>query len=995
MKNFKRVLLAASISLPVIGGQALAAGNVNGSIDGTVISSSGNDLSGATIIIENDKNGFRRTMSTGENSDFRVNLPTGIYKVTVQKDGYQPAVVEAVAVSIGSSTKLDIPLISGDLEEVVVVGEAVPQIRTGTAESALNIGLSDIEMLPVARNIESVALLAPGTVLGDSGFGEDKDLISFGGASVGENAYYIDGLNVTNFRNGLGGSSVPFEFYDQFQIKTGGYSAEFGRSLGGVFNAVTKKGSNEFEYGVVAYYEPAALRSEAPDSLSADGTLYDLNSENEESKYTTDYYVSGPIIPDKLFFYALYEQQETVEEFTTRGSPSRYNDRSIDDDFWGVNLTWNVTDNHILSYMQFSDKRTRENDQFNYDYFNRDKKEYTGTKWDKRGGDNWLVRYDGQITDNFSVSMLHGQNEYSLTTISTTDLECPYVRDFSAGALPGNTDERPGCQASSRVQTGGDERVADRIDFEWVIDDHTIRFGYDQETNSSSSKETYSGTGLRAGGGVYYRYYTYLPDVELPNGGIVPPTNGAETPVHIVSYRVGDVEGDFEVESKAFYIEDTWDITDTLTLSAGIRNETFSNLNGEGDTFIEIDDQWAPRLSFSWDPGGDGESRVYGNWGRYFMPIASNTNVRLSGGELGFERYFIFDGEYDPKTYAPTNVGADGVPTSEEVGSARVTSDGNVPDSAQLSDKDLKPMYQDEFILGYERLFADDWTLGIKATYRDLKSHIDDVSIDHAVDALGYEHTGDGHGYVLANPGSDITIPYDRYGTGELEMTTFSAELLNYPEAKRTYKELEFSAKRAFDGIWGLSASYTWSQSKGNSEGYVKSDNAQDDAGITQDFDFPELMDGANGYLPNDRTHKIKIYGNYQVMENLLLGANFLLQSGRPINSFGAGHPNGTPAYGDTYYVTDSNGNLIKTSRGSRGRTSWVNQIDLSLVYSTRIGLADVELRAEVFNLLDADAETEVYEFAESSPGVLDPSWGVNQEYQAPRYFRFGASARF
>lgn len=77
-------------------------------------------------------------------------------------------------------------------------------------------------MLPVARNIESVALLAPGTVLGDSGFGEEKELISFGGASVGENAYYIDGLNVTNFRNGLGGSSVPFEFYDQFQIKTGG-----------------------------------------------------------------------------------------------------------------------------------------------------------------------------------------------------------------------------------------------------------------------------------------------------------------------------------------------------------------------------------------------------------------------------------------------------------------------------------------------------------------------------------------------------------------------------------------------------------------------------------------------------------------------------------------------------------------------------------------------------------------------------------------------------
>lgn len=66
-------------------------------------------------------------MSTGGDSDFRVNLPTGIYRVTVQKDGYQPAIVEAVAVSIGSSTKLDIPLTLGDLEEVVVVGRPFPR----------------------------------------------------------------------------------------------------------------------------------------------------------------------------------------------------------------------------------------------------------------------------------------------------------------------------------------------------------------------------------------------------------------------------------------------------------------------------------------------------------------------------------------------------------------------------------------------------------------------------------------------------------------------------------------------------------------------------------------------------------------------------------------------------------------------------------------------------------------------------------------------------
>ena len=59
---------------------------------------------------------------------------------------------------------------------------------------------------------------------------------------MAENQIYINGLNVTNFRNGLGFSNVPYEFYEQFQVKTGGYSAEFGRSTGGVINAVTKSG---------------------------------------------------------------------------------------------------------------------------------------------------------------------------------------------------------------------------------------------------------------------------------------------------------------------------------------------------------------------------------------------------------------------------------------------------------------------------------------------------------------------------------------------------------------------------------------------------------------------------------------------------------------------------------------------------------------------------------------------------------------------------------
>jgi outer membrane receptor protein involved in Fe transport len=117
-------------------------------------------------------------------------------------------------------------------------------------------------------------MLAPGTTLGDGGLG-DRPLVSFGGASVAENVFYINGMDVTNFYDGLGGNTTPFEFYQEFQVKTGGYGAVFGRSTGGVINAVTKRGGSEWRFGAGGYWEPDSLREtsrcsmQPPELLSA------------------------------------------------------------------------------------------------------------------------------------------------------------------------------------------------------------------------------------------------------------------------------------------------------------------------------------------------------------------------------------------------------------------------------------------------------------------------------------------------------------------------------------------------------------------------------------------------------------------------------------------------------------------------------------------------------------------------------------------------------
>jgi len=191
-----------------------AGSNVNGVINGTVVDSDGAAIGGVTVTATNPSNGLSRSVTSDDDGSYSVNVPTGIYNVSSEKAGTTSGRVNDVAVTLGaaSTVKLVVGTRGESLEEVIVLGTAI-STNTDVASTGLNISIEDIELLPVGRNIESVALLAPGTVSGDSAFGEEKNLVSFGGSSVAENVYYIDGLNVTNFRNGLGGSTVPFEFY--------------------------------------------------------------------------------------------------------------------------------------------------------------------------------------------------------------------------------------------------------------------------------------------------------------------------------------------------------------------------------------------------------------------------------------------------------------------------------------------------------------------------------------------------------------------------------------------------------------------------------------------------------------------------------------------------------------------------------------------------------------------------------------------------------------
>jgi outer membrane receptor protein involved in Fe transport len=958
MRNFliKIIVVAAMAML----GATVQAQQSGGGIHGSVVG----DSSGVQVQVTSTDHGVSQSRSIGSDGSFRFDgLAPGNYEVSVIKDG---TTVDSapVTVSLAGVTSLSMATTQSAVEEIIVTGGRIRAFDTSIAEQGLVITAGELLLLPVSRDLAAVALLAPGASKGDSRFGSSGN-ISFGGASIAENTSFINGLNTTNFRTGVGFSQVPFEFYDTIQVKTGGYSAKYGRSLGGVMNAKTKRGTNEWSGGINIYMEENI--SESPDTYAA------ANHLDEKDVTTADVYVSGPLIKDRLFFYALYSDQEENQRYAGITSGRDY-DFLVDQGFTGVKLDGYITDNHKLEYTYFSDDRTEVESVYGFDPETNTRGTYLGDTFYGKGGDNWIATYTGDITDNFQVSLSYGENEANRTEApASADIPVVYLYDDGFNAV--------GDWTNFTVSKGSDRREMTRLDLRWTLDNHEISFGIDNEDNFADESTVNSG-------GVYW-----LLDPSNTFRGCTPAECPQGANARKRTYQVG---GSFETNSEALYIQDTWTMNDHWTFEVGVRNESFVNLNGAGGVFVEVEDQLAPRLSAVFDPSGEGTSKFYANYGLYYLPIAANTNIRMSGNETYIQEYYDWNGTSLDSQFVPQGLGS--------VYITDVFGDGTVPDTRSTTDANIDAMYQSEIILGFEKILDNGYEFGVKGTYRNLETTIEDVAIDAAV-ISHYNSTGswnpglvDGasvedvfggfHQYVLTNPGNDMRV----FIPEQDEFVDLTAAQLNYPEAKREYKSVEFNLTRPFDGRWGGNVSYLWSESTGNHEGYVKSDNGQDDAGITTNFDQPGLVDFSEGDLPNDRTHTIKLTGTYALDNGLRFGTNVIWQTGRPRSCFGV-HP--TDGFAAAYQAASHFCGGTGVQRGSLGTTKSNLNIDLNTQYEMNIMDKPLILSLDIFNVLDADAVTRFNEDGDTGGGEPNPNYALPLSYQAPRSVRLSARIKF
>ncbi|SHE31485.1 TonB-dependent receptor [Thermomonas hydrothermalis] len=1023
-KGIKRSALAVALGLCFAGG--VQAQSTSGDIAGNVPAASG-----SKVTLKSLATGIVREYPVDSTGRFRISaLPIGAYELTLP-NGSTTRVNVVAGQTVTADFNKPASGAATTLDAITVLGGQINAIDLTSTETRTTFTATQLNTLPVARDVTSVSLLTPGTAASSSYFGP----ASFGGASAAENSYYVNGFNVTNLYDILSFTEIPYQAIDQLDVQTGGYGARYGFSTGGVTSVNVKRGTNEFKGGISYTWTPNSLREQPKPVALNDGTIWRSYDQNESSSSNLSIWAGGPIVKDKLFFFALasYSKSDSTT-FGARGSgyraggspgnPLPYssslsttaNDYESTQPYWLLKLDWYLNDNNHIEYTGFDN--TRKSTYWNYRALysgtgldaTLSKTTYTGQEKLENGGHTDIFKWTSYLTDNLTMALQWGRmdntnSDYTIDPSGKPNYyygdvnqppSCPYVIDYRDAASPFGGQLPGTCATTTSVDiTGGyNKRDAGRIDFEWQLGDHKVSFGYSDERWKSRQ------------GSIQDIYYfgedynlldnTAVGDPNPPDGTIV---------IDRIYFATG---GNVEIDQKSWYLEDNWNITDNFMLYAGIRNDSFENKNSAGKTFVKQDNIWQPRLGFTWDVLGNGDSKLYASAGRYSLPIAANVSLRAASASYYTENVYVWTGAFDPANGAPILGGfyRGGIYNAVYNGE-----DGSVPDAAAVADKNLKPYTQNEFILGYQQLmhsensFLDGWQLGVKATYRKIVNAIDDTcdvrAVYNAAVAAGYsvsnwanQWTSPGGipGCYLYNPGRDLNIRLDVNVDGHIRDLTIPAAALG-PKAKRDYKAVTFSADKTTEK-WSISASYTWSKLYGNLEGLVKSTNGQDDTGTTSDFDFKELMYGATGDLFNDHRHSIKVYGSYKFTPEWEMGFNILAQSGSPKSCLGGGLGSFGTQYGYTgvFHACDPNDPTKITPVGAAGRTPWNITVSPNVIYRPA-SLPGLSMQVNVLNIFNKIVPTQVYEttYGITASGQVRNYYNYGQPkfFNTPRYVRF------
>jgi hypothetical protein len=633
------IALIASFALSSAG---FAQGSQTANLTGTVTSADGEPLPGATVTVTSSALIGERTAVSGNNGDYIIkNIPAGTYTVLFSLDGMK-SVERTATLPLGGTTRSDAALeVSAAEETIVVTGESPSALETSTIGA--NFASEQINMLPVARTLNAVADLAPG--LTDNGTVAGQ--VTIGGAFAYDNVFLVNGVDINDRFFGTGDALLVIEeAVEETQVLTNGISAEYGRFSGGVINAVTKTGGNDFTFTLRDDFTKPEWRDETP--IEKDNGIERTGDLSETYSAT----FGGRIVRDRLWFFLAGRDLTQDQNFTLPVSQLNATNTEEQQRYEGK-LTGNINSNHSLQFSMTDSERVRSLE-----------RQVTPLEFAALSqnstveNDAFVISYNGVFTNNLFGEARYSEKHFGFRGLGgtgTAPSDSPFV---ALGVAPGTefgTYNAPYFDASD---------PEDRDNEQWygalsyflstdTMGSHDLKVGVEMFNDIGVGGNSQTSTGFNPN-------TDYLTDAD---GNPVTDANGGLIPVWSNPYVSGyytymafwvPVRGaKNEIKTNSVFVNDRWNLNANWAFNVGVRYEDIQSESQSGIPTIGSD-SIVPRLAVAYDVKGDGKYKFDVTYSEYSgKAIANQFGAASPAGNPALAYGFYVGPEGTGANFAP------------------------------------------------------------------------------------------------------------------------------------------------------------------------------------------------------------------------------------------------------------------------------------------------------------------------------------------------------